>query len=67
MSTIANTEQYDAWNGESAQRWVKDDHTRSGCAIAAQTEVHPDAGRVASCREVPEEGLGKDVVVDAVP
>ncbi len=28
MNTIANTEQYDAWNGDSGQRWIQDPDRR---------------------------------------
>ena len=57
MSNVANTEQYDAWNGESGARWVADPDRRDR-AIAAVADAMLDVAALVPGERVLDVGCG---------
>lgn len=57
MTTIANTDQYDAWNGDSGRRWVANPDRRDR-VIAGVADVLFDAAELAPGERVLDVGCG---------
>ena len=57
MTEIANTAEYDAWNGESGRRWVADPDRRDG-VLAPIGDVLVDAAHLAPGEHVLDVGCG---------